>query len=718
MAAARLSDPFDVLSAPLPELMAEAARIRDARPRRPGHVLPQGLHPADDAVPRPLRLLHVRQAAGPPRLPYLELDEVLAIARAGRAAGCWEALFTLGEEPEERYPAAREWLAARGYGSTVDYLVAAAGAVLAETGLLPHANAGALSGSRTRAPAGRVAVAGDDARVPGRPPGRAGRAAPPGPGQDARAAPGHPGGGRRGPHPVHHRPPRRLRRDPGGAGRDPAGHRRGAPPPRPRAGGHRPELPPQAGDGHGRTSRPARKRRCSGRRRWPGCCSTRPSTSRRRPTWPPTWARSWPPASTTGVASRPSPPTTSTRSGPGRSSTGCGWPPRRRARSSPPASPSTPSTCADPRSGSTPTSASRCCAPPTARAWPGRAPGRPAATSCRPILEPGRGRRGRVGRSARCCRRGAGPAGRRRRDRHAARRPGAGAGRRLRAGRRPAPPGGGRRRHLRPEPQHQLHQRLHVQVPLLRLLQGAAVAQPPGRPLPPRLRGDPAPGGRGGGVRRHRGLPAGRHPPELRRRLLPRGHPGGEGRRPGHPRARLHRPRGPRGRPPARDGPGRIPGPPQGRRAGHPARHGGRDPRRRGPGGHLPRQGHHRRMARGPPGRPLDRPAVQRHDHVRPRRTAGARRPPPRPGPGPAGRDGRVHRGGAPALRAHGRARSSCRRSPAPGPTFRETLLHPRRVPHRHGRLHRQHPVLLGEDGPRRAPARPSGPAATTWAAR
>ena len=59
-------------------------------------------------------------------------------------AGCHEALFTLGEAPEERYPAAAEWLHAHGYGSTVDYLVAAAGAVLHETGLLPHANAGAL----------------------------------------------------------------------------------------------------------------------------------------------------------------------------------------------------------------------------------------------------------------------------------------------------------------------------------------------------------------------------------------------------------------------------------------------------------------------------------------------------------------------------------------------------------------------------------------------
>ncbi|HVB94303.1 MAG TPA: 5-amino-6-(D-ribitylamino)uracil--L-tyrosine 4-hydroxyphenyl transferase CofH [Acidimicrobiales bacterium] len=76
--------------------------------------------------------------------PYLSIDQVLEIALAGRAAGCHEALFTLGEGPEDRYPVAREWLATQGYGSTVDYLAAACRAVVDETGLLPHANAGAL----------------------------------------------------------------------------------------------------------------------------------------------------------------------------------------------------------------------------------------------------------------------------------------------------------------------------------------------------------------------------------------------------------------------------------------------------------------------------------------------------------------------------------------------------------------------------------------------
>ena len=76
---------------------------------------------------------------------YLERDEVLEIARAGAAAGCKEALFTLGDRPEDRWPQARQWLDERGYDSTLDYVRACAIAVLEETGLLPHLNPGVLS---------------------------------------------------------------------------------------------------------------------------------------------------------------------------------------------------------------------------------------------------------------------------------------------------------------------------------------------------------------------------------------------------------------------------------------------------------------------------------------------------------------------------------------------------------------------------------------------
>jgi 7,8-didemethyl-8-hydroxy-5-deazariboflavin synthase CofG subunit len=76
---------------------------------------------------------------------YLSPDEVLAIARAGEKLGCREALFTLGERPEQLYPEAREWLANKGYASTIDYLVAMCDLVLRETSLLPHSNPGTMN---------------------------------------------------------------------------------------------------------------------------------------------------------------------------------------------------------------------------------------------------------------------------------------------------------------------------------------------------------------------------------------------------------------------------------------------------------------------------------------------------------------------------------------------------------------------------------------------
>jgi FO synthase len=77
--------------------------------------------------------------------PYLTPDEVVAIAEAGRKLGCKEALFTLGDRPEDRYPIAGEWLAHRGYSSTLDYLRSVAIRVVEETGLLPHLNPGVMT---------------------------------------------------------------------------------------------------------------------------------------------------------------------------------------------------------------------------------------------------------------------------------------------------------------------------------------------------------------------------------------------------------------------------------------------------------------------------------------------------------------------------------------------------------------------------------------------
>ena len=91
---------------------------------------------------------HYCTFAHPPRRgakAYLSLDEVLAIARAGQAAGCKEALFTLGDKPELRYRSARAELDRLGHATTMSYLGAAAELVFRETGLLPHVNPGLMS---------------------------------------------------------------------------------------------------------------------------------------------------------------------------------------------------------------------------------------------------------------------------------------------------------------------------------------------------------------------------------------------------------------------------------------------------------------------------------------------------------------------------------------------------------------------------------------------
>ena len=138
-----LSD-ADLLRSPLPDLTALARVVRDGAHGRRVTFSPK--------VFIPLTMLcrdrcgYCTFAKAPARLdsPYLTPDEVLAVARAGQAAGCHEALFTLGERPELRYPVAAQWLAAHGHASTVDYLAAMCRLVVEETGLLPHANAGAL----------------------------------------------------------------------------------------------------------------------------------------------------------------------------------------------------------------------------------------------------------------------------------------------------------------------------------------------------------------------------------------------------------------------------------------------------------------------------------------------------------------------------------------------------------------------------------------------
>ncbi|MDQ6614377.1 MAG: 5-amino-6-(D-ribitylamino)uracil--L-tyrosine 4-hydroxyphenyl transferase CofH [Actinomycetota bacterium] len=141
----------DLLGLALPDLVSRAGDVRDRAWGRRVTYSPK--------VFIPLTMLcrdrcgYCTFAKSPARVaaPYLSPEQVLAVARLGAAAGCTEALFTLGEQPEDRYPAAAAWLAEGGYRSTVDYLVAMCRLVVEETGLLPHANAGALSGEELAA---------------------------------------------------------------------------------------------------------------------------------------------------------------------------------------------------------------------------------------------------------------------------------------------------------------------------------------------------------------------------------------------------------------------------------------------------------------------------------------------------------------------------------------------------------------------------------------
>ena len=134
----------DLLEASLEELATLAfARARGAH----GHVVtysPKVFVPLTKLCRDRCGYCTFAQAPGNVDSPYMNLDEVMAVAQTGRDAGCTEALFTLGERPELRYDEAARWLAARGYESTVDYVANAAQMVLEGTGLLPHANAGAL----------------------------------------------------------------------------------------------------------------------------------------------------------------------------------------------------------------------------------------------------------------------------------------------------------------------------------------------------------------------------------------------------------------------------------------------------------------------------------------------------------------------------------------------------------------------------------------------
>jgi FO synthase len=138
----------------LDRLCAVAARVRDAglvAAGRPGLVTysPKVFMPVTrlfrDRCHYCTFVETAADAVRDGRAPYLSPDEILAIASQGAELGCMEALITLGDRPEARWPEARRWLDERGYDSTIAYLRAMAIRVLEKSGLLPHLNPGVMS---------------------------------------------------------------------------------------------------------------------------------------------------------------------------------------------------------------------------------------------------------------------------------------------------------------------------------------------------------------------------------------------------------------------------------------------------------------------------------------------------------------------------------------------------------------------------------------------
>ncbi len=137
-------DAHELLERPLDELLERAAAIRDAHFGNRVTYSPKVFIPLTFLCNDTCGYCTFARPPAHVEGAFLEPEEVLRIARRGARHGCHEALFTLGERPEERYRVAADWLRDRGYDSTVHYLAEMARLVREETGLLPHANAGAL----------------------------------------------------------------------------------------------------------------------------------------------------------------------------------------------------------------------------------------------------------------------------------------------------------------------------------------------------------------------------------------------------------------------------------------------------------------------------------------------------------------------------------------------------------------------------------------------
>src|SRR5262249_44387495 len=132
------------LSAPLPELLAAATELRVRGKGSTISFSKKVFIPLTTLCRDYCSYCTFRKDPGQPGAHFLTPDEVLARAEQGRAAGCKEALFSLGDQPERIFPEAREFLRKQGFTRTLDYLAAMCELVLERTGLLPHANPGVM----------------------------------------------------------------------------------------------------------------------------------------------------------------------------------------------------------------------------------------------------------------------------------------------------------------------------------------------------------------------------------------------------------------------------------------------------------------------------------------------------------------------------------------------------------------------------------------------
>jgi FO synthase len=157
LAAGRVLDREDALAllqapaADRPAVRAAAAALRDAGKGRIVTYSRKVFLPLTTLCRDDCGYCTFRRDPGQPGARTLEIEDVLQVCRAGARLGCKEALLSLGDRPEARFPEHRAWLAHRGYRTTLEYVQAVSAAILAETSLLPHANPGLMAERDLRA---------------------------------------------------------------------------------------------------------------------------------------------------------------------------------------------------------------------------------------------------------------------------------------------------------------------------------------------------------------------------------------------------------------------------------------------------------------------------------------------------------------------------------------------------------------------------------------